>query len=341
MQLNRPAFSRPGWSRVRRDGDGPWRVLLTVLALAAAVIALVAVLAHAIAWSWQPMVILAAGAHYPLWAAPIGLVLALLARRWATAVAAVVLTVVVLFVQVPPMISTSVPAHGTPIVVLQANLKLGTAHAPDVVALVRENGVSLLATEELTEPEQQRLIDAGLSTLLPYHFTVASTPGAGNGIGMWSKYPLSQQHWDRSFELKVLTAHVALPGGNGMTFVAAHLEPPFPQDPTEWTRELPRFGRLLHGLPSTGPVLAAGDYNSTIDHAQFRALLTGGYADSDDQAGAGYVPTFPTDHWTGPFIGIDHVLTRKAVATDVSSVDLPGSDHRGLLVHVMLETGGS
>ena len=75
--------------------------------------------------------------------------------------------------------------------------------------------------------------------------------------------------------------------------------------------------------------------------AQFRRLLTHGYADAARQAGAGYLASYPTDRWYGPVIGIDHVLVRSAAATSVRTVDLPGSDHRGVLARRWRErTGG-
>jgi endonuclease/exonuclease/phosphatase family metal-dependent hydrolase len=134
----------------------------------------------------------------------------------------------------------------------------------------------------------------------------------------------------------VISAHVEAPTGE-YTFVAVHIEPPWPNPPGEWTRELSRLKGVLAGLPTDTPLIAAGDFNATVDHSQFRALLQHGVADAADQAGAGYDPSYPADRWFGPVIAIDHVLTRHAVATSLSTVDLPNSDHRGLLVHVALD----
>jgi endonuclease/exonuclease/phosphatase (EEP) superfamily protein YafD len=329
-------LSRPRWAHVRREGEPWWRVLGTVIGVLAAVIAVVALLAHYVATSWQPTVILATGSHYPMWAAAVGLLAALVARRWATAGVAVVLTALVVLVQAPAWVSAAVPEGGTPVVVMQANLRLGLADPAPIVKLVDEHKVQVLATEELTHPEQQRLLAAGLGTLLPYHYTVASTPGAGNGIGMWSRYPLADTRLVPGFELKVLTATVMLPG-RSFTFAAVHLLPPFPQQPGEWNTEIGRLKTLLRAQPKGTPVIAAGDYNSTVDHAQFRALFSDGYADAADQAGAGYPASYPADRWFGPLIAIDHVLTRNAVASSLSTLDLPNSDHRGLLSRVVLD----
>jgi endonuclease/exonuclease/phosphatase (EEP) superfamily protein YafD len=86
------------------------------------------------------------------------------------------------------------------------------------------------------------------------------------------------------------------------------------------------------------PVLIAGDLNATENTPQFRALLDVGYADAGDQAGAGPLPTYPTDRAVPALLGLDHVLTRHAAATSATTSELPGSDHRALCVHLVLAT---
>jgi endonuclease/exonuclease/phosphatase (EEP) superfamily protein YafD len=111
------------------------------------------------------------------------------------------------------------------------------------------------------------------------------------------------------------------------------LVPPYPYESFVWRTEIARLHTLLDRLSSDGPVAVAGDFNATTDHAQFRALLDPGYRDAADEAGAGYLPTYPNDRWYGPVIGIDHVLIRGGLsATSAATLDLPGSDHRALLV---------
>ena len=332
-------LSRPGWARLRRAGDGGWRVAGTVVAVLATLVAGLALLLHAVPTTWQPAVVLASGSHYPMWASVPALAAGLLVRRWGTAAVAAVLSALVLVVQVPTWVGATPPAHGVRIVVMQANLRLGSADARSVVDRVRADRVTLLTTEELTVPEQARLAAAGLSEQLPYHYTVPSAPGAGNGIGLWSRYPISHRRLLPGFELKVITVRVAQPG---RPFVAAavHLLPPWPQRPGGWAAELARLKTVLRAVPAGEPVIASGDYNSTVDHAQFRRLLSDGYADAAAQAGAGYPRTYPADRWTGPLIAIDHVLTRDAVATSLQTVALPGSDHRGLVAQVLLRTDG-
>ena len=86
---------------------------------------------------------------------------------------------------------------------------------------------------------------------------------------------------------------------------------------------------------TSGPAIVGGDFNATYDHAQFRALL-GRFGDAAEQAGAGHLMTYPTDKWGFPIVGVDHILVAGGTATDVRTLDLPGSDHRALIATVVL-----
>ena len=300
--------------------------LVAVLATAAGALAL---LLHVIATPWQYVLAVTAGAHYAMWAAPVGLAVALGLRRWRTAGVAALVTVGVVAVQVPPNLAAAASGP-TRAVVLQANLRVGSADPAALVRIVRARHVDLLATEELTTGEQQRLVGAGLARTLPYRFS-RPLPDGGGGLAIWSRYPVTAGRDVPGFWLGVLTARVALPGG-AITFAAVHLTPPYPYPVGRWRREI---ARLRSVLPHEGTVLAAGDFNATVDHRQFRALLDHGYADAAEQSGAGYLPTYPNDRWYGPLIGIDHVLLRGPVrAADARTLEVPGSDHRALLVRV-------
>jgi endonuclease/exonuclease/phosphatase (EEP) superfamily protein YafD len=312
----------------RRKDEARWRLVAWLAVVAAVLLGAGALLLHWIATPWRYVIVVTALAHYLMWAAPIGLVGALALRRWWTSGAAAVVTALVLAVQLPAEISDVDGRHGDRLVVLQANLMVGGAHGDVLARIVRRNHVDLLATEELTTAEQQRLLAAGLGRRFPYRF-LRPLPTGGGGLGLWSRYPLDRVRDVPGFWLGVLSARVALPGGPA-TVLAVHVTPPYPYPDRRWRRELTRLRTVL---PRDGAVLAAGDFNATTDHAQFRHLLAHGYADAAEQAGAGYLPTYPNDRWYGPVIGIDHVLVRGGLAADrVDTVAVAGSDHRALLV---------
>jgi endonuclease/exonuclease/phosphatase (EEP) superfamily protein YafD len=81
-------------------------------------------------------------------------------------------------------------------------------------------------------------------------------------------------------------------------------------------------------------VLALGDFNTTYDVAAYRMVASDGFGDAADQAGAGFLRTFPVGGKVPPLFQLDHVVSRdvESAATSVHTLNIPGSDHRGLLV---------
>ena len=300
------------------------------MALVATVLALVA---RTIDWTWQPAIIAAAFTHQVLWAAPVAFVALAAVRRWyATAVAAVLLLLAVQ-TQLPLYVGGEVRAGGTRLTVLQANLRIGAADPAALVRTVRSDHVDVLSTEEITPAERGRLEAAGLSTTLPYRYEFI-LPTGGNAI--WSRYPLTGGVNHPGYVLGVLSAQLHLPGGRTLPVICVHLLPPYPYASHIWAAEIRRLRTLLG--TTTGSAIVAGDFNSTTDNARFRDLVGHGYSDATEHADEGYLPTYPTDRFTGPLIAIDHVLTRDADAVDARTVALPRSDHRGLLVHLRLRS---
>lgn len=308
-----------------------WVRALTVVAIVCLAIAIAGLVSHFASTPWQPVIAATSGARMAMWLALPAIALALTARQWLLAAVAVAAVMVGSLIQIAYYVGGTPAAGAAQLTVLQANLRLGSADPDAVVRLVQVQHVDLLATEELTVSEEQRLLAAGIGGLLPHRFT---SPGAGgSGEGIWSRFPLTDERSVPGFELGVLHARVAAPSGS-LIFAVVHLLPPYPYPSKEWLSETSRLRSVLDSLPE--PAVVAGDFNATVDHVQFRRLLTHGYADGARQAGAGYLPTYPADRWFGPVIGIDHVLTRAAGVTSVFTVDLPGSDHRGVLARVAL-----
>jgi endonuclease/exonuclease/phosphatase (EEP) superfamily protein YafD len=266
-----------------------------------------------------------------MWLALPAVAIAVAGRQWMIAAIATAALIAGLIVQVPYYLAAAAPPGRDRLIVLQANLMLGSADPAALIRIIREDGVDLLAAQEVTAAEQERLGAAGIGSVLPYSYTEPA--GGGRGRAIWSRYPLADPVSVPGFALGVLHARVSTPYGN-LTFVAVHLQPPYPYPPAEWLAETARLRGLLRQLPA--PTIVAGDFNATVDHVQFRRLLGDGYADAARQAGAGYLATYPADRWYGPLIAIDHVLTRGAAAASLRAVGLQGSDHRGLLARIVV-----
>lgn len=217
------------------------------------------------------------------------------------------------------------------ITVMTSNMRYGNADPEVLIATARDSGVDVLAVQELTTRGISRLADAGIAELLPYQ--VLSPGNLGAGTGLYSKYPLSNSAEIPGFGFTPVQASVEV-GGTRFTVLSFHSKAPLMNgSTTPWASDLALLESLLPTMPS--PAIIAGDFNATRDHVQFRDLLTSGFSDAADDAGAGILPTFPTDQVIGPLVSIDHVLVSSTlVGTEVTSYTIPGTDHRAVVAEV-------
>lgn len=268
---------------------------------------------------------------------PLGVVAWVVARRRAAAVLALALTAVVVAVLAPSYVGGPAGGGGPSLTVLTANVRLGEADADSLVAEVRRTQADVLLLQELTPELRDQLAARGIDSLLP-HSLLDTGPGA-DGIGLWSRWPLTDQVRDH-LTFPYLSARLEL--GDGLprpTVLAFHAAGPWPQPADEWAQDLAALPGVLDRVAAAAdgaPVLVGGDFNATWGNANFRALLRDGYQDSAEQLGAQWTATYPAGSAVPPLIGIDHLLVRGAGAESLRTVQIPGSDHRGLLVRVAL-----
>jgi endonuclease/exonuclease/phosphatase (EEP) superfamily protein YafD len=251
----------------------------------------------------------------------------LLRSRGASATAALAGAALTAAVTPRTMQRRPLPADGPVLRVLTANLWLGRAAAGPVVELARRTGADVLFLQELTDDAVTRLQRAGLSALLPYQATETVT-GGGRGSGIYARYPLSDGVAVARAAAAQPAARLELPSGRSVQLVCVHSCPPRPP----WSRRaVARWRGELSVLPSPGdtPMILAGDFNATLDHAQFRGLLRLGYVDAASQVGNGLVPTWGPEPYGRPaLLAIDHILIDPRCAVRTTSVHrLPGSDH--------------
>ncbi|WP_236950300.1 endonuclease/exonuclease/phosphatase family protein [Mycobacterium sp. MS1601] len=280
-------------------------------------------------------------APYLLMFAPLAaLLLAIFGRRMF--VVALVVTLVAVAVMVP-LYRSSKPGQAEHVVrVMSANVYGGYADPADLVKSAAAQA-DVLAVQELTPEFVENLTVAGIDAAFPHRW-LDPRDGA-SGSGLWSRYPLSDTRRIDGFSMAFLSARIELSGSviNPMVLVV-HLPGPWPQPIGEWRHDMDRLPATLSDTADQAgdsAVIVAGDFNSSLDVLQFRALLRNGYRDAAEQSGAGFTPTYPA-HWPlPPAITIDHILTRNCTATSLHTIRLPGSDHRGIISSVALDTPAS
>jgi endonuclease/exonuclease/phosphatase (EEP) superfamily protein YafD len=227
-------------------------------------------------------------------------------------------------------------AAGPVLRVLTANLRAGRAAAGPVVGLARRTGADVLFVQEATDEAVTRLQQAGISDLLANQMT-QPVAGGPRGRCIYARYPLSGGLAVDPAAVAQCAARLDLPSGPSVQLVCVHARPPKPP----WSpRAAARWRGELAALPPPGslPVILAGDFNATIDHAQFRRLLHRGYVDAARQAGNGLVLTWgPEPRGHPALLTIDHVLIDPRCAVRATSAHrLPGSDHHALYAELRL-----
>ncbi|MEV0718052.1 endonuclease/exonuclease/phosphatase family protein [Asanoa sp. NPDC050611] len=288
-------------------------------------------------WERGPLVHLLAYTPYAAGLSVLPLIGTLALRRWKAAAVAALALAALTGVVLPRTIASAAADNGGPrLRVLTANIKHGEADAAELVRLVREHRVDVLAVQELNSGFIAEFDEAGIGALLPHR--IVDDPAIHVNGGLYSRVPLTGTgvHKDDSGFTQAYGT-VKLPGAAPLTIESVHSCAPLSvSDVPCW------FAGLRGQQPATpdGPVrLLMGDFNATVDHAPLRALLATGYDDAAVGTGNGLKGTWrPIDHsFSAPPVAIDHILVDPRLSVHGFAVwPLPGSDHSAVFAELSL-----
>ncbi|WP_199550864.1 endonuclease/exonuclease/phosphatase family protein [Streptomyces sp. N35] len=265
---------------------------------------------------------------------------AALARWRAGAVwAAAVLVVTAWFLQPYDPAGSSAPSaragggrEAARITVLTSNVLFGKATS-ELIEAVRRERPDLVFVQEC---------DAGclgaLRTGLAYPYESAVPSPGSHGSAILSRYPLVREAGIASrLEMPGALATIA---GRKVRLQLAHPVPPVPGGVGVWRRELGAMRDWVVRHRSSAPLVVAGDFNASQDHAAFRALLDAGLRDAAAVTGRARTPSWPTSVSAPLGTQIDHVLASPAfVPRSARFLELAGTDHRALVVELSLVGG--
>lgn len=222
--------------------------------------------------------------------------------------------------------------------VMTLNTKNGNADAEQIVSIVRDQRVEVLALQEVSDSLVERLSAVGLDELLPSR--VLGAAGAGDNGGINAIYALAPVS-DASDSILPVTgsavpACTIVAGGRPVRLVSAHPASPKTGARGFWNESLANLGTLRR---YDDEYLIMGDFNSTWDHSRYRKMLGDTLVDASQQAGEGFHMTYPSEpHYAmvpvPPMIEIDHIVYSKNSGMsvgDLQTVDVQGTDHFALL----------
>ncbi|MFY9487091.1 MAG: endonuclease/exonuclease/phosphatase family protein [Solirubrobacterales bacterium] len=258
------------------------------------------------------------------------IVFALLMRSWSVAVIATVTALALGSVLIDRVTVDDQPAtSGRLITLMTSNTLAGEADANQLMRLVREHDVDVLALQELTPDLVLTLRQSGLERELPYG--IDESRWAVAGAGLWSRSPLRK---GARTDPRFWAAPEGVIGDLDLRVRSIHPSPPITPDAEA------RWQENLASMPSARSTdkqlrILAGDFNATLDHRAFRRLIERGYTDAAESVGKGLIRTWPNRGKTP--LTIDHVLVDRRIRVerlDVYSID--DTDHRAMVVELRL-----
>lgn len=287
-----------------------------------------------------PLVQLVAFTPYVAVWSLVPLALAVALRRWLAIGAAVVVTLSLFAMVGPRMVGWGDQGDGPVLRVLTANVLAGAGDPAELARLVRENRVDVLLVQEFAPDTLTGLERAGLRELMPYQ---QLNPVVGTeGSAIYSRLPLTDVGIRRNgggFRFTQAYGTIKPVGAPPVLVESVHPSAPYSLGMvSDWRADLRNQPRAT----PDGPVrILAGDFNSTLDHAELRKLLASGYRDAADATGAGLTGTWgPYDGDWIPPVTLDHVLVDRRIGVrDVSVHRLDGSDHRLVFAELSLPRG--
>ncbi|MFI6470704.1 endonuclease/exonuclease/phosphatase family protein [Streptomyces sp. NPDC050516] len=220
--------------------------------------------------------------------------------------------------------------------VLTSNTEFGWA-TDDLIATALREKPDLVFVEECGFHCSDALARDLPKADYPYRDVVREDGSAGSAI--LSRFPLKPAEPIES--VMAMPGAVVTIAGRDVRLQLAHPSPPLPGDDGKWRQEL---GRIREFAKSTKgqPVILAGDFNATQDHALFRSVLDeGALHDSARLTGQSHTWSWPADRTTPLRTQIDHALVNgdSFKATSARFLKLRGTDHRALLVGLSLYSG--
>lgn len=217
----------------------------------------------------------------------------------------------------------------TTFVVVAANIHAGNTDFDGLWETLQAIDADILALTEVTTAAQRGLLGAGIEAAYPYRVDDARPGWFGTAIH--SRFPVSH---DEVLEIVgVPMSRATLTIGDGtVDIVAVHTRQPLAALP-ELREQLGALGAFASSVDR--PVVLAGDFNATRQHAPFRALLESGLRDAHQERGRADARTWPVGQLLPTFALLDHVLVSdELIIHSVREVTLPGSDHRAVVTRL-------
>jgi endonuclease/exonuclease/phosphatase (EEP) superfamily protein YafD len=210
--------------------------------------------------------------------------------------------------------------------VLSANLLCLNAETGGWAEQIRAERPDVLLLIEASPKSFRPLERTGVLDDFPYRFPFLRVNASG--FALLSRWPADDVHLAVIHDREVLSARIVV-GDRTVHLLGVHTRAPTTRRAAAaWQAGLAAIGTA--GAAIAGPLIIAGDFNASRDHAPFRTLMaTADLVDAHDEVGAGLAGTWPADRLLPALLHLDHVLVSRAFRVTAATMGaIPGSDHR-------------
>ena len=217
-------------------------------------------------------------------------------------------------------------ARTEPFTVMTLNMYFGRADPAKVADMAQRADIVILV--EITPTALQQLEGKDWDQHFP-HSVGSSERGVG-GTAVYSRFRLSQAELIGPTEFQQWSVLADVPDIGPVRLLAVHPCNPYCGG-DRWHGDHQLIWQEA-AADQVAPMIIAGDFNAVEDHGPMQQLRHLGLRSASDIVGAGWLPTFPAGRRIPPLLPIDHVLVNhRLTATSVSTFEVAGTDHRGLL----------
>jgi endonuclease/exonuclease/phosphatase (EEP) superfamily protein YafD len=273
-----------------------------------------------------PLVVLQTAAPFVAIGLLLLTVLTVALRRWWVLVPVGIALVVAATQVVPAFVSHASPEATRDLTVMSSNLRVGGAQPTQLMDAVRFHAVDVLVLTEVTRSALQGLRREGLDSYFPRRAGEPEVDGYA-GTMVFSRYPMREVAADLGSSPNRQPEVVVTIDGVDLRVQTAHPSAPLAGLTSEWRAGLRALQAWKERQTGAGPIVIAGDFNSSSAHPGFRAVADG-LDDAQRATGSGWVRTWPyAGSRLPPFVQLDHVLSRGLTVIDSGQVAMNGTDH--------------
>ena len=222
--------------------------------------------------------------------------------------------------------------------IAHANLLYLNDRHNDALDALLSHDADVITVCELNDAWHEAIENHPVFTSIYPHRVTAPAQRA-DGIAVYSRHQLRRHAITPAVTKNCVEVVIAHPNGSELRIVTGHPMPPMNRTKTrDWRPSFCKLSALVHGSnPESGNTatntVVIGDFNAAAWHPSFRILERGLIRVRDRRLGATWKP-----HPRAPFVArLDHALVSPDVTPmSIRHFDVPGSDHRGIVVELSL-----